>query len=111
MYKKSSESTGMNTAQPKNKKPVEAAALKYDPNRDMAPQITALGKGVIAEKIIETAKERRIPVYHDEKLAATLNQLRVGESIPKELYEVVAHVLVFIANIDSQQGEKYAHYR
>ena len=95
---------------PKRKMP-EAAAIKYDPERDMAPEITALGKGVIAEKIVEAAKAMQIPVYRDEKLADTLSQLRVGDHIPKELYEVVAEVLVFIANIDSRQGEKYERYR
>ena len=97
--------------QPEKRKMQEAAAIKYDPELDYAPEITALGKGIIAEKIVEKAKALQIPVYRDEKLVDTLNQLKVGDSIPKELYEVVAQVLVFIANIDSRQGEKYEPYR
>jgi flagellar biosynthesis protein len=88
----------------------EAAALKYDPERDVAPEITALGRGVIAEKIIETARAVNIPVYRDEKLAGTLNRLKVGDAIPQELYDVVAEVLVFITGIDRDYGKKYDPY-
>ncbi|MDR1440319.1 MAG: EscU/YscU/HrcU family type III secretion system export apparatus switch protein [Clostridiales bacterium] len=89
----------------------KAAALKYDPGRDFAPEITAVGRGVIADKIIEKAKAACIPVYRDERLAETLNALRVGESIPRELYDVVAEVLVFIAGIDRRYGENHEQYR
>ena len=37
----------------KDKKPKTAVALEYDPN-DEAPRIIATGKGVLAEKIIES---------------------------------------------------------
>ena len=43
----------------KNKK---AAALKYDSSADNAPKILASGKGFIAEKILEIAKEETIAV-------------------------------------------------
>ncbi|MDR1059687.1 MAG: EscU/YscU/HrcU family type III secretion system export apparatus switch protein, partial [Clostridiales bacterium] len=78
--------------------------LKYDPGRDYAPEVTAVGRGAIADKIVEKAREANIPVYRDEKLAEALNSLKVGDSIPRELYEVVAEVLVFIAHIDSRYG-------
>ena len=96
----------MTTPKRKIKKPKikEAASLKYDPKSDYAPQVTAAGKGFVAEKIIDTAKAAGVPVYRDEALAETLNRLQVGETIPRELYEVVAEVLVFIINIDRDQG-------
>jgi len=84
-----------------------AAALKYEPEIDHAPQISALGKGVIAENIIRIAKEANIPVYRDEKLVETLNRLRIGDEIPKELFEVVAEVLVYISKTDTEYGSKY----
>ncbi len=77
-----------------------AVALGYDPNEDGAPKVIASGKGALAEKIIEQAKENKIPVHQDDKLADTLSHLEIGEMIPPELYEVVAEILVFVDAMD-----------
>ena len=77
-----------------------AVALGYDPNEDGAPKVIASGKGALAEKIIEKAKENKIPVHEDDKLADTLSRLEIGEMIPPELYEVVAEILVFVDAMD-----------
>ncbi|MBP3197230.1 MAG: EscU/YscU/HrcU family type III secretion system export apparatus switch protein [Butyrivibrio sp.] len=84
----------------KNKKVKTAVALAYDPNEDGAPKVIASGKGALAEKIIEQAKENKIPVHEDDKLAQTLSKLEIGEMIPPELYEVVAEILVFVDAMD-----------
>lgn len=85
----------------------EVAALKYSPDEDGAPKIVALGKGDVAEKILEKAKENNIPVYENEQLAHTLNALNLGDEIPAELYQLVAEILVFVSNLDKGYGEKY----
>lgn len=85
----------------KKKKIKEAAAIKYSPLTNNAPEIVALGKGEIAEKIIEKAEESNIPLYEDAALAHTLNYLRVGDEIPSELYEIVAEILVFVSSLDN----------
>ena len=72
-----------------------AVALEYDPS-DEAPKIIATGKGTLAEKIIEKAKESNVPIHQDSKLAGTLSKLEIGDMIPPELYEAVAEVLVFV---------------
>ncbi|WP_029233611.1 EscU/YscU/HrcU family type III secretion system export apparatus switch protein [Butyrivibrio sp. VCB2006] len=77
-----------------------AVALGYDPNEDGAPRVIASGKGALAEKIIEQAKDNKIPVHEDDKLADTLSRLEIGEMIPPELYEVVAEILVFVDAMD-----------
>lgn len=77
----------------------QAVAIEYDPN-DMAPKIVATGRGKIAERIIEKAKESNVPVHEDAKLAGTLSKLDIGEYIPPELYEVVAEVLVFVDKME-----------
>ena len=76
-----------------------AVAIAYDP-ANIAPTVVASGKGAIAEKIIETAKESDVPVHEDSKLADTLSSLEIGDAIPPELYEVVAEVLVFVDRMD-----------
>ncbi len=83
-----------------NEKIKEAAAISYSPLEDDVPKIVALGKGVIADKMIEKAKENDIPIQENAELSHALNKLNIGSKIPPELYEIVAEVLVFVAHID-----------
>lgn len=73
-----------------------AIALEYNPNESEAPKVIATGKGLLADKIIEQAKEADVPVHKDSKLASTLSKLEIGDMIPPELYEAVAEILVFV---------------
>ncbi len=86
-------------AEDKNKKVKTAVALEYDPSDD-APRVIASGTGILAEKIIEKAKESNVPIHEDDKLAQTLSKLEIGEMIPPELYEVVAEILIFVDSMD-----------
>lgn len=80
-------------------KPKQAIALEYDPS-DEAPRVIASGKGALAERIIEKAKEADVPIHRDDKLADTLSRLEIGDMIPPELYEVVAEILIFVDSMD-----------
>lgn len=91
------------------KKIRKASALAYEPGEGQAPKVIASGKGEIAEKIIEKAKEANIPVYEDEHLAETLSGIQVGSEIPPELYEVVAEVLAFISRLDEKYSRSWNH--
>jgi len=88
----------------KTNKVKQAIALEYDPN-DIAPKVIATGSGHLAERILDEAKKENIPIHEDEKLAATLSKLEVGENIPPELYEVVAEILVFVDAMDKLKGK------
>ncbi|MCI6811636.1 MAG: EscU/YscU/HrcU family type III secretion system export apparatus switch protein [Lachnospiraceae bacterium] len=83
----------------KKEKLKQAIALEYDPNED-APKVVASGRGILAEKIINRAREAEIPIHQDDRLADTLSRLDIGEMIPPELYEVVAEILVFVDAMD-----------
>lgn len=76
-----------------------AIALAYE-KEDSAPKVIATGKGYVADKILETAKENNVPVHQDAKLAESLSDLNIGDSIPPELYGVVAEILVFVGDMD-----------
>ncbi len=82
----------------------KAAALAYKPG-ELAPKITAMGKGEVAERIVKTAKENNVPVFENSELVETLLNLDIGDQIPPELYGVVAEILVFISNLDRLKGE------
>ena len=74
-----------------------AVAIAYEPG-EKAPKILATGKGQVAEKIIEKAKESQVPTYKDNKLASTLSKLQIG-------YEVVAEILVFVDDMDRMKAK------
>lgn len=82
----------------------QAIALEYDPTDD-APRVIASGKGSLAEKIIEKAKESEVPIHRDDKLADTLSRLEIGDAIPPELYEVVAEILIFVDSMDKLRSK------
>ena len=87
-----------------DKKIKQAIALEYNPEED-APKVVASGRGLLAEKIIEKAKESQVPTYKDNKLASTLSKLQIGDMIPPELYEVVAEILVFVDDMDRMKAK------
>lgn len=87
-----------------DKRKKTAVALSYDPE-DSAPKIIATGKGQIAERITELAKEANIPIHKDGALADTLSRLELGSYIPPELYEIVAEILVFVDKMDRIKGK------
>ncbi len=88
----------------KGERKKQAVALSYEAG-DEAPRILAAGKGEVAERIIERAKESDVPLYKDSKLASTLGRLEIGETIPPELYEVVAEILLFVDDMDKLRGK------
>lgn len=91
-----------------NQKPdMKAAALKYDMGRDSAPLIVGLGQGYVAQKMLETAEENKIPIVEDDSLLSVLNRFSTGDEIPEELYQVVAQILIFIGKLDGSTAKRY----
>lgn len=81
-----------------------AVALGYKPEKDSAPRIKAKGRGFIAEKIIEVARECKIPIYQDRDLVESLMPLELEVEIPVEMYRAVAEVLAFIYQQNKQRS-------
>jgi len=93
----------------KDKKVRLAAALKYDPQEDAAPVMTAKGRGVIAEKIISIAKKNGIPIKEDPNLVQILSKLEIDEQIPPVLYKAVAEILAFVYSLnEKRRGENFS---
>jgi flagellar biosynthesis protein len=78
----------------------KAAALKYEVEEDSAPRVVAKGRNTVAEKIVETAMEAKVPIVEDAALVSALLALELGEEIPPDLYRAVAKILSFLYNID-----------
>lgn len=87
------------------KKRLYAAALRYKQNEDPAPRLVAKGKGLIAERILELAREHNIPIKEDPELIEALMKLEITQFIPTELYQVVAEILAFIYRTNEKYRE------
>ncbi|HUL13768.1 MAG TPA: EscU/YscU/HrcU family type III secretion system export apparatus switch protein [Methylococcaceae bacterium] len=73
--------------------PEIAVALHYDGTN--SPRVTAKGKGLVAEQIIELAKAHDVPLHADASLVKVLSNVPLGDEIPRELYLAVAEVIAF----------------
>lgn len=71
-----------------------AVALQHD--KPAAPRVTAIGRGELAQRIVETARANGVPLSGNPTLAVALSQVPLGEEIPENLYRAVAEVLTFI---------------
>lgn len=90
-----------------------AVALKYDKTTMAAPMVVAKGKGFLALKIREIAKEARVPIIERKPLARALyGSAEVGKTIPYELFKAVAEVIAYVYRLKNpwahgqQQGAK-----
>lgn len=73
-----------------------AVALEYEMGKDHAPRVTASGRGLIAEKILATAREHGVAIEGNAALAEALAGVDIDTEIPEELYRAVAEVIGFV---------------
>ncbi len=78
-----------------------AVALKYDVGSADAPKILAMGRGHMAQKIIEKGMESRVTVFRSPLLARALYFTgEIGAEISEQLYQAVAVVLAYLYRVD-----------
>ncbi|MFO7760280.1 MAG: EscU/YscU/HrcU family type III secretion system export apparatus switch protein [Desulfobia sp.] len=73
-----------------------AVALRYDREKEDSPRVVAKGRGTLADKIIELARQYDIPLHEDSDLVEVLAKLELNEEIPPHTYIAVAEILAFI---------------
>ena len=93
----------MNSDQPT---PRQAVALRYAPIKDAAPKLVAKGRGYLADKILELARQHHIPIRQDKNLVQILAKLDLEAEIPREVYQAVAEILAFIYRVANRQVMK-----
>ena len=86
----------------KNKKLKSVVALKYRSDADAAPKVTAKGEGLVAERIIELAKENQVPIKEDPDLVQILSQVDINKEIPPSVFKVVAELLGFVYRLNNK---------
>jgi len=74
----------------------QAVAIKWSPELETLPTVSATGKGDLAKEILQIAAKHNIPIRQDNDLVQVLSLLDVGESMPEEVHTAVAEILAFI---------------
>ncbi|MDC3081100.1 EscU/YscU/HrcU family type III secretion system export apparatus switch protein [Paracoccaceae bacterium] len=82
-----------------------AIALKYEVGQSGAPKIIAMGKGLIAKRIMDIGVEKNITSFRSPLLARALFFTgEIGEEISEKLYNAVAVALAYVYKLD--RGEE-----
>ena len=82
----------------------KAVALKYEKESLNAPVVVAKGKGEMAKKILQKAKEFDIPIFQNSALADSLLSVEVDDQIPPELYKAVVEVFIWLMKSEGNAG-------
>ncbi len=86
----------------------EAVALQYQGDAQGAPQVVAKGRGLIAEAIIQRAREAGVYVHESPQLVQLLMQVDVDAQIPPALYVAVAELLAWLWRLEQDAGHRDA---
>lgn len=77
-----------------------AVALEYNRAVMAAPRVVAKGRGFVALKIRELAREHGVPIVENPPLARALHKhAEVGDVIPAALFEAVAETLAYLIRL------------
>lgn len=76
-----------------------AVALSYGQNQG-APKVVAKGRGLIAQAIIERARQHGVYVHESEDLVGLLMQVELDQEIPPQLYLAVAELLAWVYRLE-----------
>ena len=82
-----------------------AVALKYTAGQAGAPEVVAMGRGPLAQQIIDRANETRVTTLRIPMLARALYfTSEIGGEIAEGLYNAVAVILAYVFRIDSGES-------
>ena len=84
--------------------PQQAVALAYLEHSG-APMVVAKGKGLIAEQIIQKAKESGVFVHESRELVSLLMNVDLDQHIPQGMYQAIAELLAWVYQIENKEFE------
>ncbi|MCE2982345.1 MAG: type III secretion system export apparatus subunit SctU [Parachlamydia sp.] len=78
-----------------------AIAIGYERHLDAAPYILAMGKDILAERIVKSAEKHDIPILRNIPLAHKLwEEGEIYEYVPEDTYEALAEIMRWIASLN-----------
>ena len=81
-----------------------AVALRFDLDKDNAPQVIAKGADLLALRIVRIAEENDVPIMENKPLARGLyDAVDIGREIPEQFYGPVAEVLAFVYKLKNKK--------
>jgi flagellar biosynthesis protein len=57
---------------------------------------------LVAERIIELAKQNQVPIKEDPDLVQILSEVDINKEIPPSVYKVVAELLAFVYKLNTK---------
>ena len=85
-----------------------AVALAYNAGQ-AAPKVVAKGRGLLADAIIERAREAGVYVHESPALVSLLMQVDLDQHIPPELYVAVAELLAWLYRLEHGLTPEITH--
>jgi flagellar biosynthesis protein len=80
----------------------QATALVYDAKSvESAPRVVAKGYGLIADMIVQRAKEAGLYVHESPEMVSLLMQVDLDARIPPALYQAVAELLAWLYRLEN----------
>jgi flagellar biosynthesis protein len=86
-----------------------AVALAYETG-DTAPKVVAKGRGLIAQEIINRAREAGVYVHESPELVSLLMEVDLDKKIPPTLYIAVAELLAWIYRTEKRTEPDTAQF-
>lgn len=83
-----------------------AVALAYcqgGHDQGETPRVVARGYGELADRIVAEARRHGIYVHESVELTALLMELELDSEIPSRLFEVIAELVLWLAEIQSDE--------
>ena len=78
-----------------------AVAIKYEPETDDAPIILAMGKDIVAKRVIEQAELHSKTIVRSPTLARAIYFTgNIGHAISEQLYSAVASILAYVYQLE-----------
>ncbi len=83
------------------KNELKAVALKY-PDEAELPFVAVKARGELAKKLVEIAKEQKIPVVKNIAAANILSTQEIGAAIPECTWEIVAKIFAAVVECEKK---------
>ncbi|KRA42610.1 EscU/YscU/HrcU family type III secretion system export apparatus switch protein [Devosia sp. Root635] len=80
-----------------------AVALQYEKGTRDAPHVVAKGRGLLADRIVELARDSGVVIETNPVLAEALSGVELDDTIPLELYEAVAIVIGYVLRVSTNK--------
>jgi flagellar biosynthetic protein FlhB len=85
-----------------------SVALLYQRSEMRAPKVLAKGRGLLALRIRELAREAGVPIVENPPLARALYRaVKVNQEIPERLFQAVAQVLAYVYRLDPRRNRPW----